>query len=361
MRGGEDLSLFGSSSVLSLDFGSNRIKGVVGKYSKKGILVDKSFMLNLPEGLYQDGEITDIDQLSYLLRNTLSENGVGQLETYGVINSTSIIMREVSLPTTLKEEIDSIIEYQLEEYIPINPEDYVVKYLSLGKTVLDGIDRSQLLLVGIPRAMIQAHLTLLRNVNLKPSVLDYHGNAIAKLILEGGTINQGYPDVSTSACIDLGSSFTQLSIIEDGNVKVARAIEFGFFDILEELKKAYSYMGESEILDKIKKLEDISLKPSIDNVDIGFIEILRDNLFVLMEKIDMIFRYYRTRDLSNKIDLILIYGSFSQIIGLETMFIDFFEIESAKLLSLDRVKINNELSQFANATGALVRLREVKK
>ena len=119
MRGGEDLSLFGSSSVLSLDFGSNRIKGVVGNYSKKGIIVDKSFFLNLPEGLYQDGEITDIDQLTYLLRNILSENSIGQLETYGVINSTSVIMREVSLPTVSKEEIDSITN----DVLSILPED----------------------------------------------------------------------------------------------------------------------------------------------------------------------------------------------------------------------------------------------
>ena len=361
MRGGEDLSLFGSSSVLSLDFGSDRIKGVVGKYSNKGINVDKSFMLSLPEGLYQDGEITDIDQLTYLLRNILSENGIGQLETYGVINSTAIILREVSLPTVSNEEIDSIISYQLDEYIPINPEDYVVKYLSLGKLQKDGVDYSQILLMGIPRAMIQAHLTLLKGADLKPTVLDYHGNAIAKLITEGGSINQGYPDASTFACVDLGYDFTQLSIIQDGKVKVARAIEFGSKDILDEIKNRMPFVGESEISDKIKRLEDISVKPSLDNADISFIEILRDNLFLLMDKIEMIIRYYNTRDTDNKIDLIILYGNFSQIIGLDTMFNEFFEIQTTKLLSLNKVKINNELSQFANATGALVRLKEVKK
>lgn len=355
------MGLFGSSSILSLDFGSDRIRGVVGKHSKKGIVVDKSFMLNLPEGLYGDGEITDIDQLTYLLRNVLSENGIGQLETYGVINSTSIIMREVNLPTVSKEEIDSIISYQLDEYIPINPEDYVVKYLLLGNIQKEGIDHSQILLIGIPRAMIQAHLTLLKSANLKPTVLDYHGNAIAKLITEGGSINQGYPDASTFACVDLGYDFTQLSIVEDGMVKVARVIEFGAKDIIEELKTRMPFIGETDIADKIKKLEDISIKPSLDNPEITFIEILRDNLFLLMDKIEMIIRYYITREAENKIDLILLYGNFSQIMGLDIMFKDFFEIETSKLLSLNKVKINNELSQYANATGALVRLKEVKK
>jgi type IV pilus assembly protein PilM len=355
------LSIFGSTSVLSLDFGSDRIKGVVGKYSKKGIHVEKSFMLNLPEGLYQDGEIIDIDQLTYLLRNVLSENNIGQLETYGVINSTSIILREVSLPTVLKEEIDSIISYQLDEYIPINPEDYVVKYISLGQIEKDGIPYSQILLIGMPRAMIQAHLTLLKSSNLKPTVLDYHGNAIAKLITEGGCINQGYPDASTVACVDLGYNFTQLSIVEDGKVKVARALDFGSKDILDELKIKLPFMGEPEIMDKIKSTDDISIKPSLDNPNISFIEMLRDSLFVLMDKIEMIVRYYNTREQDNKIDLILLYGNLSHIIGLDTMFNDFFEIETAKLLSLNKVKINNELSQFANATGALVRLKEVKK
>lgn len=361
MRGGEDLSIFGSNSVLSLDFGSDRIKGVVGKHLKKGINVEKSFMLNLPEGLYQDGEITDIDQLTYLLRNILSENGIGQLETYGVINSTSIILREVNLPTVVNEEIESIISYQLDEYIPINPEDYVVKYLSLGRIVKEGVDYSQILLIGIPRAMIQAHLTLFKNSNLKPTVLDYHGNAIAKLISEGGSINQGYPNASVLACVDLGYEFTNLTIIEDGKIKVARVIEFGSKEILDEIKNRMPFIGESEIAEKIKRLEDISIKPSLDNPDISFIEILRDNLYLLMDKIEMILRYYNTRDSENKIDLIILYGSFSQILGLDTMFNDYFEIETTKLLSLNKVKINNELGLYANATGALVRLKEVKK
>ena len=39
------MSFFGSNSVLSLDFASDRIKGVVGKISKKEIIVDKSFFV----------------------------------------------------------------------------------------------------------------------------------------------------------------------------------------------------------------------------------------------------------------------------------------------------------------------------
>ena len=43
------------------------------------------------------------------------------------------------------------------------------------------------------------------------------------------------------------------------------------------------------------------------------------------------------------------------------MFSEFFEIQTTKLLSLNRVKLNNELGLYANATGALIRLKEVKK
>lgn len=355
------MGILGSSKILSLDFGTDSIKAVEGKYSGKGVTVDRCFKVDLPKGLYVDGEITDMDQMTYLLRTGLSENKVSQLETYGVFNSSSVVMREVKLPKAGPEEIEAIINYQLEDYIPINPEDYVVKYLELGNIYEEGVDKMILLLIGIPRNTIQAHLTLLKNVNLKPTVLDYHGNAIGKLLLMGGEINGSYRSMENIACVDIGLSNTSVSIIEDGLIKVARVVERGTEFILEEIRRKLPHLEDDEILEYMDGINDISLKRTGDDDEEVLEETLRDNIFGILDMIEMIFRYYKTRDTGNKIDLVVIYGGLSRINGMDKLFKEFFDTEATKLKSLEKIKTDCDLSRFANAIGGLVRLKEVKK
>jgi type IV pilus assembly protein PilM len=355
------LGIIKNGKIVSLDFGSDSVKGVEGRYSKKGIIVDKSFIIELPKKLYTDGEITDLDQMTYLLKSGLSEYGIGQYDVHCVVNSSTAVMREVTLPKVTPEEIESIINYQLEDYIPINAEDYIVKYISLGSRVEEGIEKLLLMLVGIPRTIIQSHLTLMKNVNLKPAAMDYHGNAIAKLIANGGMINETYNPGGTVACIDIGAKSTSLSIVENGVIRVAREIETGFDYFVEQIGRKLPELEEEEIAEMIAQIDDIGKKSATDDNSAIVTETLRDSLYEMFDKLEMIFRYYKTREVSNEINLILLYGGLSRLKGLEKMIRDFFGIESIKLKSMEKVKLQGDLSQYANAIGGLIRYSEVKK
>lgn len=355
------MGILKNGKIVSLDFGSDSIKGVEGRYNKKGLLVDKCFTIELPKNLYTDGEITDLDQMTYLLKSGLSEYGIGQDDAHCVVNSSTVVMREVTLPKVSPAEVEAIINYQLEDYIPINAEDYIVKYISLGSRVEEGIEKLLLMLVGIPRTMIQSHLTLLKNVNLKPAVMDYHGNAIAKLIANGGMINETYAPNNTVACIDLGAKSTSLSIVEDGIIRVARELDTGSDYFFKEIEKKAPMYEEEEIIKLLSQLDDINRKPAGDSDEVVAIETLRDSLYEMYDKIEMIFRYYKTREVSNEINLIMLYGGLSKVKGLEKMFRDFFGIDTVVLKSMEKVKLNGDLNRYANAIGGLVRYSEVKK
>lgn len=355
------MGILKNGKTISLDFGSDSIKGVEGKYTKKGVTVDKCFTIELPKNLYSDGEIKDLDQMTYLLRSGMSEFGIGQSITHCVVNSTTVVMREVTLPKVTPEEIEAIINYQLEDYIPINAEDYIVKYISLGSRVEDGIEKLLLMLVGIPRTMIQSHLTLLKNVNLKPMVMDYHGNAIAKLIASGGQINESYSNSNTVACLDIGARSASLAIVSDGVIRVAREIEIGADYLYDQIARKLPMLQEDDLIGLVDKIDDINKKTSGDDDLSVATETLRDGLYELYDKVEMIFRYYKTREVSNEINLILIYGGFSKIPGIDKMCRDFFDIETVRLKSLGNVKLNGELSTYANAIGGLIRYSEVKR
>ena len=119
---------FSNKKILSLDIGSYEIKAVEGKNTKNGIIVDNYFSIPTPEGAYMDGEILDKDLICYVLNEELKNRKIKTKNVHLTINSSTIITREVIIPKVDEEEIENILQYQIEEYIPMNPEDYIVQF-----------------------------------------------------------------------------------------------------------------------------------------------------------------------------------------------------------------------------------------
>lgn len=353
------LNLFNSNKTISIDFGANEIKVVEGKYTKKGVAVGKYFTIKLPNCIYDDGEIQDMDQMAYLLRNGLTENKIMQADVHGIVNSSKIIIREISMPKIAENEIENILKYQLEDYIPIHPDDYVVKFINLGTALEDNIEKINLLLIGVPRVMVESHLNLLRSISLKPQVLDYQGNAIGKLISMGDIINNHYSNSDTIVSMDMGYDSTSITIVNKGMIKVSRIVEVGVNNIIDNLEIRLD-LSKDEVIEKIMNIKDINERLSTISDAFMVLEGTREVLQDLMEKTEMIFRYYTTRNLGNEINLVLLHGGLSNMNGMEKLFSDYFSVPCIKFNSLNKIKFNGDLSKYAVSIGGLIRLDGVK-
>lgn len=324
------MNLINIKNTLSMDFNADEIRVVEGKFTKKGIIVSKSLSIPLPDGLYIDGEIQDMNQLVYILKKELSDNKISQGNVYGVVNSTNIIMREIAIPKVDDNQVEAILSYQLAEYLPVNPEEYVVKHMPIGTISVDGIEKLNILLIGIPKDIVESHLNLFKNINLKPQVLDFAGNSINKLVYFNDCINGQYIEKAI-ACIDLENDSVGLTITQEGIIKVSRVI----------------------------KVEIDAINP--DSQDYKLVSGLKTNINELLYNIDMVFRYFKTREVGNDIDLILLHGGMSDIEGIEQLFTKYFDKPCIRLNDLSKVKFGGDLAKYANAIGALIRIGEVKK
>lgn len=351
------MNIVNTSKAIGMDFGSREIRIVVGKASKKGIIIDKNFSIPIPSDIYKDGVIKDMEQMSYVLKNGLSSNGIHKGNVHGVINSSIIIIREVVFPKVDKEDIDNLIEYQLGDYVPIHPEDYVVKYINLGSLLEDGVEKLNMLIIGVPKDMVQDHFQLIKNAGLKPVVLDYKGNAITKLLSYGDSINNQAVEGETLGFLDLSCESTGFTIIKDEQIEVSRSIDSGFNDIIEALSDKFS-ISDQQAMDWILNLENIN-ETEAESDEKSMLEEARKGLHEIADKIEMVIRYYRTRDMENNIDLLLLHGPLSQVKGIEELFIHFFDIPCVKLNSIDKLKFDGDLSKYGNAIGGLIRVSEV--
>jgi len=334
------VSLFNAKKTISIEFCSDEVRVVEGKYNRKNIVVNKCFTIPVPEGVYEDGVIKDMDVFFQLLQGELSLRNMSRCDVYGVINSSNIIIREIRIPKVDAKQIASILNYQLDEYFPVNPEEYVVQFIPLDVVNEEGVEKLNVMLIGVPKYMVETHLNLLQNLGLKPVVLDYAGNAISKLISLGGSINGIYGNDVTIACVDLEQESTALNITDKGMMSMSRVVNVEINPAVnEDYSESFDYS---------------------DDQDAVVAAALKSDLASILNGIDMVFRYYSSREAHKDIELVLIYGSYSNIEGIEDLMSSYLDKPCVRLNVLDKVKFYGDIAKYANAIGALIRRDGVK-
>ena len=357
------MKLFGiNKSKVSIDFGSSRIKVVEGQFNRGKIDISKSLVFDLAEDMYRDGNVFEAIKIAELLKanfkNLKISDGLGAT---AVVNSSSIITREVSIPMVARDEIESIIEFQLADFLPINPDDYVVNHLILGTRESEGVEQYRVMLIAIPKGTVLSHLELMREADLKPEILDFQPNSIAKLLNSSTRLNDKY-DIrgKTIACTDIGHASTSISIVKEGLIEVTRSFELGVNSIHKNVSSLLDIsLDEAERrVNSIRNLN--SEEEEFEDYD-KIINLTRMFLDNLMENVQSVVRYYISRSLDNKIDLILLQGGYANLNGICQVFSENLNLDCLKLNSLDSVKFDGDLSLYANAIGGLIRRDEVKK
>lgn len=348
-------SLFPKRKVLSLDIGSYQIKGIVGKDTKKGIVIDDYFTILTPKGAYNDGKIVDKDLIHYVIDEELKKNRIKTKDTYLTINSSEIIVREVIIPKVEPEEIENVLSFQVEDYIPVNPENYIVQFKPIGSIYEDDIEKLSILLIGIPKEIVETHLQLLKDLGLNPLILDYQPNSIGKLLEYNNLINDDYlTENITFATIDIGYEGTKVSIIKNGIIYVSRVIEIGSKYIDQSILNFLEY-GETEI-EEIKKNFGNMDQLSEENPEHNSVSNMIKNVFnTLNERIEIVFRYYLSRESENQIDMILLYGGNGNYNGLDNFYSNYFNIPSIKIQSMDNLVFDGKIYEYMNPIGALIR------
>lgn len=344
---------------ISIDFGSSSVKIVEGKVLDKNIQITNAVDIKLPQGLYSNGLINNVDELAHIIKSEMEKQKIGFGRAYGVINNSSIITREVILPKVKEEEINAILEYQLSEYFPVNPENYIVQHIMQGPVMVDDVEKMNILLIGVPKAMVSTHFDLLTKIGLTPEALDYQGNVMMKLLKNNPTINNSIETQgSTIAIVDIGMYSSKVFIIKDNIIKLTRILDIGANNLLDDLTTMFSF-SRDYLETYIEEIVDINQPMDLDTDYYRILARTRKVLEEIIESCNMTFRYYKSRDNDNTVDYILIHGGLQNITGTEEMFTEYLNIPCQKFKAFENIRSNFYYSTYINAIGGLIRLEEV--
>ena len=359
-----------NSKVLSLDIGSKNTKIVLGTQRRKNIIIEKALTMITPVGCYNDGNILDVIKLKDEILDVLQAENIKCKNIIITTKSTTVITRDIDIPVAKKEDMDSIIKFQMERYLPIKFDDYIMQYKILEEFEDENIKQAKFAVVVYPKIMVDGYYKLVKELNGNAVALDISSNSINKLFIDNIQVNdENFSSDDTVAVIDLGHDFTNVNIISEGNVLFTRIINYGGSYIDVDIAKQLSISEEEAEEQKFKNC-NLEREALSDMQSSMVNDIAKAQVRNWIREIEKLLNYYKNKKQGNKIDKIYIYGGSSNLKGIEMFMKDIVNLPVTQIHSLSNVncskinaanvesaRIDEELSKYLNAIGAIIRLR----
>lgn len=340
--------------VVSFDFGSESIKVVEGRYIREQLQVTNCFSVTTPQGAIEDGRIVNVSLLVTALSKALNDHGVKAKDAIGCLNSTQIINRELLIPVVAPDEMETVVRYEIQQFLPINLSDYLIQYVILGEVEVMGEKRLKLNVITFPEKMARSYYDLLKELGFKPYALDVSYNAISKLATYSDLLEQVTTAEGTVAFVDMGAQSIDLNIFTDENIQFTRLIKSGGAIIDEKLNQLPDMSIKSAV----------SLKQEADLREIGSSNLVQRAIILsideMLYELERVLQFYRNKAVGNTIDHVYLLGGLSHLKGLETYMANRLNTPVSKLKDISLTDVNQALTpdvlgDYANALGAMIR------
>ncbi|MBE6052851.1 MAG: type IV pilus assembly protein PilM [Clostridium sartagoforme] len=344
-------------SVLSIDLGSNTIKLVEGKFSKNKLTLNKAIQIPTPDGCLADGKILNVQAVVDIVSFLIKENGVKAKDVIFTTNSSSIINRDITIPIVQEDEMETVIRYEIQQYLPINLDDYIIQFIVLDEIVDDIGAKLKVNVTAFPEKMAFAYYSVINTLDLNPYALDVTYNSINKIANYAEyTGNKGQVIGGTVAFIDMGATSTNVTIFKNGKLDFTRIIKSGGDNIDYSLSQSLNMSVKSTESVKIKDGNILSYNEE-DTLNLT----IRRSVDEILEELERIIQFYNNKS-NSSIDKIYIYGGMSNLNNINLYMKNKLSIEIVKIDTITNIDItsneliNENLGQFLNAIGAIIRL-----
>lgn len=339
--------------IIAFDMGSFNIKIVVGMYYKNELTIENYIKLPTPKDAIKDGEIKKQDELVLKISEVLKANKIKVKEATCTTNSTLIINREITIPKVKDEEMDTVVRYEIQQYLPINLDDYILQVTILNEEEISGVKKLNVRVIAYPDKIAREYYNLLLKLDLKPYALDVNYNAVNKFINYTG-INSEFEHKSNDsvAFIDLGASSIDVNIYKNGQLDFTRIIKDCGNEI-DEMLVDRSGLGANEV--QSFKAKNITLNESLEPENILVRQIVDD----WIDKIEKIIQFYKNKNMGNQLNNIIIFGGSSKLNGMEEYMTKRLGIKT-KTNGISKIafKSNDDgkpIDDFINVIGSVIR------
>lgn len=347
-----------SIRLVSLDIGSSDIKIVEGQVKGGKLKVYNMRKIKSPEDIIQDGELFNEESILLKLKEEMKTSGVRTKNIALVSSSSTIISREIIVPyVENNEELKTLVNYEIEQFLAINLNNYVIQFMRLEEVMVDEVRKEKIFTIIYPKNLIESYRNLAEKLLLNPYALDISNNSIRKLSSIADIYNVDLINKEESILyLDLGYKSVDLSIVNNNKLEFIRVMPIGGIEIDRFIADLNGIsMEEAE---EIKKTQvEVGKYRKENPLNDGVVEVIEGWL----EDLNRIIQFYTNKSNGKKISHIYLYGGTSKLRGIDEYIALKTGIETTKIITANNIEFSKNVNtttieEYVNALGALVRL-----
>jgi type IV pilus assembly protein PilM len=193
--------------------------------------------VEVPEGLFQEGQITDAPAVANLIVEALTEHKIKLRQVATAIPGREAVIRLIPVPAELNDQ--ELREYMNQEaglYLPFPREEADVDFQKLGLFVdEDGIEKVRVLMVATRKEITDIYINIFKEAGLGLDVIEVTSFALLRTIRQ--QLEQFTPQ-EAAVIADIQFESTEIAIVVEGIPQFSRTIPIGTYQIQAALSKA---------------------------------------------------------------------------------------------------------------------------
>ncbi len=207
--------------LVGLDIGADTIKLVELGFGYHGFYLKMLEAASLSAGAILDGDRLNTELIADSIRKLFQEHNIKNKKVAVGVSGSSVAVKLIQLPKVPKDELDEIIPWEAEQYLPFDPGKSFIDYQILPTSPEE--KTMNLLLAACSREKVNELLQIVQKAGLYPAVVD-----LALLALENQyEINYHLENHKPMALIDIGAGQTSINFLINGSTALAGALPLG--------------------------------------------------------------------------------------------------------------------------------------
>jgi len=274
--------------------------------------------IDIEEGALSRGVVNNGAKLSDALREVKSRTGIDSVRVSLPEERAYLFETEIKKGTPLKE-IRSLLEFKLEENVPLSPRDAFFDY----DVIEDSTDNSMLRVsvTAYAKDTVMSYYDACKSAAVVPVSFEVEAQAIARATIPVG-------DIGTHMIVDFGKTRTGVGIVHRGILMYTSTIDTGGGALSVALREKLGNVEESE-LTRIKNTQGL-IKGAGDSV---VYDILLKTMSSIAEEIGTRIQYWNTKGYEHEdrqIQSVILCGGSVNMKGLPAYFTELLGIEAER-------------------------------
>lgn len=306
-------------TVISMEIGEKQTRIVVLKLHKTKQRVKKALIFDTPEGMIEDGYITDCDGFAQMLLPRLREKKIRTGAIVFTLASNRIINREITVEAVQNGKIKKLVDEEAQDYFPMDISEHGVAYHIIEKDTEK--KQSRLMLYAVPDTLLQNYYRLARKLHCSVASIDCIGNSLYQWLRRST-----FEDVSL--VIQINETKSAITVFRQKVMGIQRTLNYGLAAIADGLWES----GELEAVpDRAAALELMRREPVLaEAMEAGRREHWQEDLLegarMFTGNVARVMEYYTTKNPGVSVQRIYITGEGARVAGMQELLAEELQI-----------------------------------